>query len=284
MASEWRTESMNAARKLGLTEHELKLLEHLLDDIDQLKRAIRDKSADEFMMAAASLNFHHGELYQRGVSAPIHDAQTLLSHVDASVHFWDILAELVENLQEGVKDLHRVEMPPMAGYEVCQDMLKRLEETKQIYIVGLDIPISVTKGLFSLLDAKRRGVARQKGVPEEQFDFEDMMGYFLGIVDPSGEKPATSKCWVCGLVFVDDRAEFCESCQTFKCPGCGAHFCSLPEEVKRALDAEMFSVGLWSPYENPPKRKKRRKAKPIEVIAREDERTRDILRRAGYGV
>ncbi|GAI56471.1 unnamed protein product, partial [marine sediment metagenome] len=54
--------------------------------------------------------------------------------------------------------------------EVCQDMLKRLEETKQIYIVGLDVPISVTRGLFSLLDEKRKEVARQKGIPEEQFD------------------------------------------------------------------------------------------------------------------
>lgn len=73
--------------------------------------------------------------------------------------------------------------------ETCRDILKRLEETKQIYIVGLDIPISVTKGLFSFLDEKRREVARQKGIPEAQFDFEDLMGYFLGIVDPPKEKP-----------------------------------------------------------------------------------------------
>lgn len=100
--------------------------------------------------------------------------------------------------------------------EVCQDMLKRLEETKQIYIVGLDVPISITKGLFSLLDKKRREIARQKSIPEEQFDFEDLIGYFLGITDPRDEKLPTSK--------------------------------------------------------------------PAERIATEDERVRDILRRAGYGV
>lgn len=76
--------------------------------------------------------------------------------------------------------------------EVCQDMLKRLEETKQIYIVGLDVPISVTKGLFSLLDGKRREIARQKGIPEEQFDLEDLLGYFVGLTSskgsPSGEE------------------------------------------------------------------------------------------------
>jgi len=65
--------------------------------------------------------------------------------------------------------------------DVCQDIKKKLLETKQIYIVGLDVPISVTRTLFSLLDQKRREIARTCGVPEEQFDFEDLMGYFLGL-------------------------------------------------------------------------------------------------------
>ncbi len=186
-----RTKSMEAAKRLGFPDHELRLLAHLLDDIDQLKRAVRDKSADEFMMAAASLNFHRGELYQRGVAVAISDAETLLSTVDASVHFWDILENRVEELQEGAVKIHIVEMPPAKFVkhvkdEVCQDVLKRLEETKQIYIIGLDVPISVTKGLFSLLDGKRREVARQKGIPEEQFDLEDLLGHFVGLTSPKG--------------------------------------------------------------------------------------------------
>jgi hypothetical protein len=65
-----------------------------------------------------------------------------------------------------------------------------------------------------------------------------------------------SKCWVCGEEFEDSH--FCDNCKTFICPHCGTHFCSLPEEAKKALDAEMYTLGLWSPYTNPCRRKRRR--------------------------
>lgn len=80
-------------------------------------------------------------------------------------------------------------------------------------------------------------------------------------------KSPVSKCWDCGSVFEDDGAEFCGECQTFICPSCGTHYCTLPEPVRRALDAEMWSVGLWNPYTNPPRRKKRRsESKPTREI------------------
>jgi hypothetical protein len=57
--------------------------------------------------------------------------------------------------------------------EVCRDILWRLEETGQIYIVGHDIPISVSKGLYEILDAKRRAEARRRGIVEVQYEWED---------------------------------------------------------------------------------------------------------------
>jgi hypothetical protein len=65
--------------------------------------------------------------------------------------------------------------------DTIQDFIKKLEETKQIYIVGHDIPLSISSILFNLLDLARRQRAKQKGIPEEQFEFEDILGFFLGI-------------------------------------------------------------------------------------------------------
>ena len=65
--------------------------------------------------------------------------------------------------------------------EVCTDILKKLEETDQIYIVGLDYPISITEGLFRLLEAMRRVRAMKMGVPEEQFDIESYIAFMIGL-------------------------------------------------------------------------------------------------------
>jgi len=70
--------------------------------------------------------------------------------------------------------------------------------------------------------------------------------------------PGYDLCWFCQLPFEDVGAKFCEACQTFCCPHCFRCYCNLTEEAKLALDSEMFSVGLWSPYGNPPKRKRRK--------------------------
>jgi len=66
-------------------------------------------------------------------------------------------------------------------------------------------------------------------------------------------------CWFsdCRAVWKLEEAEYCDSCDTWKCPACNRCFCDLPEEIRFAMDAEMASIGLWDPFHNPPKRKKR---------------------------
>ena len=66
--------------------------------------------------------------------------------------------------------------------EKCRDILKKLRETNQIYIIDHDVPLSISKTIFSLLDARRRLEARKRGVPEEQFEFEDIIGHLLGLL------------------------------------------------------------------------------------------------------
>lgn len=57
---------------------------------------------------------------------------------------------------------------------MCGDFRQRLKETKQIYIVGHDIPISVSKPVFEMVDRMRQLKAKEKGVPEVQYEFEDL--------------------------------------------------------------------------------------------------------------
>jgi len=64
---------------------------------------------------------------------------------------------------------------------VCADILLKLKETKQIYIVGHDVPLSISKHLFDILDARRKAEAAKLGVPEDQYEFEDIISLFLGI-------------------------------------------------------------------------------------------------------
>jgi len=64
---------------------------------------------------------------------------------------------------------------------ICADILLKLKETKQIYIVGHDMPLSISKHLFNMLDARRKAEAAKLGVPEDQYEFEDVIGLLLGI-------------------------------------------------------------------------------------------------------
>lgn len=63
----------------------------------------------------------------------------------------------------------------------CKDILQKLKETNQIYIVGHDIPLSISKHLFNMLDARRKQEAAKRKIPEEQYEFEDIIGLFLGL-------------------------------------------------------------------------------------------------------
>ena len=68
-------------------------------------------------------------------------------------------------------------------------------------------------------------------------------------------------CWFpdCKAVWPTEEGIYCPTCDTFKCPSCGRCFCDLPPFTQYVLDAEMASIGLWQPFSNPKKRKKRRK-------------------------
>jgi len=59
--------------------------------------------------------------------------------------------------------------------EVCRDMLEKLKETKQVYIVEHDVPISVSKHIFRLLDERRKLEAKRRSLPEEQYEWEDLL-------------------------------------------------------------------------------------------------------------
>jgi len=66
--------------------------------------------------------------------------------------------------------------------EKCNDILKKLRETEQIYIIDHDMPLSISKGLFSLLDARRKLEAGKRSIPQEQFEFEDIIALLLGFL------------------------------------------------------------------------------------------------------
>lgn len=86
------------------------------------------------------------------------------------------LDEMRRELREKYERLERSNPSPgelsAEEIEVCTDILEKLRETRQIYIVDLDYPISVTKTLFKLFDAMRRKRAEKIGIPEVQYDIE----------------------------------------------------------------------------------------------------------------
>jgi len=65
-------------------------------------------------------------------------------------------------------------------------------------------------------------------------------------------------CWFCGRIFVERQARYDPETDTFECPYCKKSFKDLPPFAQRVLDAEMVSIGLWSPWHNLPRRKRRR--------------------------
>lgn len=66
--------------------------------------------------------------------------------------------------------------------EICLDFLDKLEHTNQIYIVGVDPPLSITKQLFKILEMRRQFEAKRREVPLEQFGYEDVLGTLLGLL------------------------------------------------------------------------------------------------------
>ncbi len=79
-----------------------------------------------------------------------------------------------------------------------------------------------------------------------------------------GKSPAEETidvCWFCGRIFRVSEAEYCERCDTWRCPFCSKCLCDMRPEARQALDRELFSLGIWeNPWHNLPRRKKRKKA------------------------
>lgn len=69
---------------------------------------------------------------------------------------------------------------------ICADILKKLEETGQVYIVDHDIPLSISRHIFNLLDQRRRAEAAKLGIPEVQYEFEDVLWKLLGLGEAHG--------------------------------------------------------------------------------------------------
>lgn len=77
----------------------------------------------------------------------------------------------------------------------------------------------------------------------------------LGQVDGDGHPVDT--CWACGNLFREDNAEYCTVCWTLKCSSGGHCLCSLTPEARRAVEAELTSLGMWE--SGSPRKKKRRR-------------------------
>lgn len=68
----------------------------------------------------------------------------------------------------------------MTKLDEAVDVLLKLDATNQTYIVGHDIPVSISKYVYALLDEKRRKTADELGIPESQYEFEDLIMLLVG--------------------------------------------------------------------------------------------------------
>ncbi len=67
------------------------------------------------------------------------------------------------------------EMTTEEKLKLAEDIIKQLGETGQIYIIEHDTIISLSKSLYNMLDRRRRQKAREKGIPPEQYEWEDYL-------------------------------------------------------------------------------------------------------------
>jgi hypothetical protein len=99
--------------------------------------------------------------------------------------------------------------------EICRDILKKLEETGQVYIVDHDVPLSISKYLFSLLDQRRRAEAAKLGVPEKQYEFEDVLWKLLTVGrwgSGSDWMKSETESYMSGLVLKMPVRLYCPKC------------------------------------------------------------------------
>ena len=70
----------------------------------------------------------------------------------------------------------------MSRIEQALDIINLLNQTNQTYIIGHDIPVSISRFVYASLEVKRKKMAEELGIPEVQFEFEDCIGILTGMI------------------------------------------------------------------------------------------------------
>jgi len=66
---------------------------------------------------------------------------------------------------------------------IALDLYEQIQKTKQTYIVGHDVPVSISRPVYAYLDDKRKEIAQKLGVPEVELEFEDAVAILCGFFD-----------------------------------------------------------------------------------------------------
>jgi len=66
---------------------------------------------------------------------------------------------------------------------IALDIMEQIRKTSQVYIVGHDVPVSISKPVFDYLDAKRKEISSELKVPEAELEFEDAIAILCGFYD-----------------------------------------------------------------------------------------------------
>lgn len=63
------------------------------------------------------------------------------------------------------------------------DLYKQIVDTKQTYIVGHDVPVSISRPVYEYLEAKRKELSQKLKVPDVELEFEDAVAILCGFFD-----------------------------------------------------------------------------------------------------
>jgi hypothetical protein len=85
------------------------------------------------------------------------------------------------NLGLRSEDIKQMTIEQLEEAVACLKMWLQLRETHQTYIIDHDMPLSISKTLFELLDRRKKLEAMKRNVPQDQYEFEDIIGLFLGL-------------------------------------------------------------------------------------------------------
>ena len=98
----------------------------------------------------------------------------------------------------------------MSRIEQALDIVNLLNQTNQTYIIGHDIPVSISKHVYACLEVKRQKMAEEFGIPEVQFEFEDCIGILTGMIPIEHyKKKGCTKCNDRGYTIIDGQVISC---------------------------------------------------------------------------